>query len=42
MARKKQHEVFDDLEKRAEDGEELDGGLKGVQDNLGDSHSVAK
>ncbi|CAL5353939.1 unnamed protein product [Camellia sinensis] len=39
---KKQHEVLEDLEKRVEDGGELDGGLEGVQENLGDGHSVAR
>ncbi|GMP24687.1 hypothetical protein CsSME_00001867 [Camellia sinensis var. sinensis] len=42
MARKKQYEFFEDLEKRVEDGEELDGGLEGVHDNLGNGHSVAR
>ncbi|CAL5435280.1 unnamed protein product [Camellia sinensis] len=39
---KKQHEVFEDPEKRVEDGEELDEGLEGVQENLADGHSVAR
>mgnify|MGYP003702764665 CR=1 FL=1 len=42
MGKEKQHEVFEDIEKRVEDGEELDGGVEGMQDNLGDGHSVAR
>ena len=42
MARKKQHEVFEDPEQRVEDEEELDDGIEGVQDNLTAGHLMAR